>query len=116
MDRQRGGQHPEHPRPTGFGAGEYQLILGAANADKSTSINYNPQLISRFLNITETGAATTRTVFRHNYAWNSFWDKTTPISLTTPGGTLVLGNATAYGPDIDNVILAKFIAGTPTIQ
>ncbi|MCX2748261.1 hypothetical protein OOZ51_10605 [Arthrobacter sp. MI7-26] len=104
------------PRPSGFGAGDYQLVLGAANADKSTSINYNPQLISRFLNITETGAATTRTVFRHNYAWNSYWDKTVPLSLTTAGGTLVLGNPTAYGPDIDTVTLAKLVAGTPTIQ
>jgi len=104
------------PRPTGFGAGEYQLVLGTANADKSASINYNPQLISRFLNITETGAATTRAAFRHNYAWNSFWDKTVPLSLTTTGGTLVLGNTTGYGPDIDNVTLAKFVAGTPTIQ
>jgi hypothetical protein len=104
------------PRPSGFGAGDYQLVLGAANADKSTSINYNPQLISRFLNITETGAATTRAAFRHNYAWNSYWNKTVPLSLTTTGGTLVLGNATAYGPDIDTVTLAKFVTGTPTIQ
>ncbi|MBT8159681.1 MULTISPECIES: CBM35 domain-containing protein [Arthrobacter] len=103
------------PRPTGFGAGDYQLVIAAANADKSNSINYNPQVISRFLNITETGAGTTTASFRHNYAWNSFWDKTIPLSLATSGGTLVLGNPTAFTPDINNVALAKFVAGTPTI-
>ncbi|MBT2588443.1 hypothetical protein J7I86_21815 [Arthrobacter sp. ISL-95] len=103
------------PRPTGFGAGEYQLVLGVANADKSAAINYNPQVISRFLDISESGAATTRATFRHNYAWNSFWDKTVPLSLTTASGTLVMGNATAYGPDIDMVTLAKFVSGAPTI-
>lgn len=104
------------PRPTGFGPGEYQLVLGAANADQATAINYNPQLISRFLDISETGAATVRAAFRHNYAWNSFWDKTVPLTLTSSNGTLVLGNATAFAPDLDTVTLAKLVAGTPSIQ
>jgi hypothetical protein len=102
------------PRPTGFGAGEYQLVLSASNADKTPAINYNPQTISRFLDITETGAATTRAAFRHNYAWNSYWDKTIPLSLTG-NGALVLGNSTAYAPNIDTVTLAKFVAGAPSI-
>jgi hypothetical protein len=102
------------PRPAGFGAGEYQLVLGAANADKSAAINYNPQVISRFVDVSEDGGSTVRGAFRHNYAWNSYWDKTIPLSLTTAGGALVLGNATAFAPNIDTVALAKFVAGTPT--
>ncbi|MGO4533359.1 CBM35 domain-containing protein [Leifsonia sp. 2MCAF36] len=103
------------PRPSGFGAGDYQLVLGAANADKSAAINYNPQVISRFLDVTEAGGATTRAAFRHNYSWNSFWDKTVPLSLTTSGGALTLGNATAYGPNLDTVTLAKFVGAAPSI-
>ncbi|MGN7251320.1 CBM35 domain-containing protein [Arthrobacter sp. SAFR-014] len=102
------------PRPAGFGAGEYQLVVGAANADKSAAINYNPQVISRFVDVTEAGGSTVRGAMRHNYAWNSYWDKTIPLSLATGDGTLVLGNATAYAPNIDTVTLAKFVAGTPT--
>jgi len=104
------------PRPSGFGAGDYQLVLGASNDDKAGAINYNPQVISRFLDITETGGSAARAAFRNDYAWNSYWDKTVPLSLTTAGGTLVLGNSTAYGPNLDTVTLAKFVAGVPTIQ
>ncbi|HTI27523.1 MAG TPA: hypothetical protein VL652_41450, partial [Kutzneria sp.] len=53
--------------------------------------------------------------FRNDYAWNSYWDKTIPLSLTTASGTLVLGNSTAYGPNLDTVTLAKFIGGVPTV-
>jgi len=103
------------PRPSGFAAGEYQLVLAASNADKSAAINYNPQVISRFLDVTETGGVTARAAFRHNYSWNSYWDKTIPLSLTTDGGALTLGNPTAYGPNLDTVTLAKFVAAAPTL-
>lgn len=102
------------PRPAGFGAGDYQLVLGAANADKSAAINYNPQVISRFLDVSEAGGTSVRAAFRHDYAWNSYWDKTIALHLTTDSGSLVLGNATGYGPNIDTVALARFVAGTPT--
>ena len=39
----------------------------------------------------------------------------TTLCLTTASGTLVLGNSTAYGPNLDTVTLAKFVAGVPTI-
>ncbi|MGN7861230.1 CBM35 domain-containing protein [Microbacterium sp. 22303] len=102
------------PRPSGFAAGDYQLVIAAANADKSAAINYNPQVISRFLDITETGGDVARAAFRHNYSWNSFWDKTVPLTLTTDAGALTLGNATAYGPNVDTVTLARFVSGAPT--
>ncbi|MEO7018408.1 MAG: CBM35 domain-containing protein, partial [Leifsonia sp.] len=102
------------PRPNGFGAGDYQLVLGATNADKASAINYNPQVISRFVDVSETGGGSVRASVRHNYSWDSFWDKTIPLKLTTTGGALTLGNATAYAPNIDTVTLAKFVAGTPT--
>jgi hypothetical protein len=71
-------------------------------------------VISRFLDISEAGGGTVRAAFRHNYSWNSYWDKTVPLTLTTDGGTLTLGNATAYGPNIDTITLARFVIGTPT--
>ena len=102
------------PRPQGFGAGDYQLVLGATNADKAAAINYNPQVISRFVDVTEAGGATVRAAVRHNYSWNSIWDKTIPLNLKTGDGALALGNATAYAPNIDTVTLAKLVAGAPT--
>lgn len=104
------------PRPSGFGAGDYQLVVSATNADRAAAINYNPQMIDRFLNVTETGGSTARAAFRNDYAWNNYWDKTIPLVLTTDGGALVLGNPTAYAPNINAVTLAKFIVGSPTIQ
>lgn len=96
-------------RPGGFGPGEYVLVVHYANADRNTGHAYNTDVISRFLDITETGGATTRGVFRHNYAWDNFWPQATPLTLTTAGGPLVLGNATGYGPDIDRLELARLV-------
>jgi hypothetical protein len=104
-------------RPASFGAGDYTLVVGYANAERNNGINYNPQVVSRFLDITESGGGTTRGAFRHNYSWNSFWDKSIPLTLTTASGSLTMGNATAYAPDIDTITLAKFVTGTPyTLQ
>ncbi len=100
-------------RPASFGAGNYVLVVGAANAERNSGINYNPQVVSRFLDVTEAGGGTTRGAFRHNYSWNSFWDKSIPLRLTTASGSLTLGNAAAYAPDIDTIALAKFVTGTP---
>ena len=47
-------------------------------------------------------------------AHKSFWDKTVPLTLTTDGGALTHGNATAYGPNVDTITLARFVTGTPT--
>ena len=101
-------------RPAGFGAGEYQLVVAAANADKAAAMNYNPQVISRFLDVTEAGGATVRGTFRHNYAWQSFWNYTIPLDLTTKAGAITLGNATAWAPNVNQVTLARFVAATST--
>lgn len=99
-------------RPSGFGAGPYVLTVSAANADQSSNLNYNPQVVNRFLDVTETGGTTTRGTFRNDYSWSSFWDTSIPLDLTTASGELVLGNETAYAPDIDVVTLAKLVAGS----
>ncbi|MGI5291870.1 hypothetical protein ACQEVF_52360 [Nonomuraea polychroma] len=97
------------PRPDGFGPGEYVLVVHYANADTNTGHAYNTDVISRFLDISETGGATTRGVFRHNYAWDNFWPQATPLTLSTDTGAVVLGNATAYGPNIDRLELARLV-------
>ncbi|MBF8184388.1 hypothetical protein ITP53_01215 [Nonomuraea sp. K274] len=96
-------------RPAGFGPGEYVLLIRYANADRNTGHPYNTDVISRFLDITETGGTTTRGVFRHNYAWDNFWPQATPLTLTTREGTIVLGNAGAHGPNIDRLELARLV-------
>ncbi|MEN0084085.1 MAG: CBM35 domain-containing protein [Leifsonia sp.] len=99
-------------RPSGFGAGAYVLTVSASNADQSSNLNYNPQVVNRFLDVTEAGGGTTRGTFRNNYSWTSFWDTSIPLDLTTASGALTLGNATAWAPDIDVVTLAKLVGGT----
>lgn len=98
-------------RPSAFGAGAYVLTVSAANAEQSSNLNYNPQVVNRFLDVTEAGGATTRGTFRNGYSWNSFWDTSIPLDLTTTNGSLTLGNAGAYAPDVDVVTLAKLVAG-----
>lgn len=101
-------------RPSALGAGAYVLTVSAANADQSSNLNYNPQVVNRFLDVTESGGATARGTFRNGYSWNSFWDTSIPLDLTTASGALTLGNASAYAPDIDVVSLAKLQAGSAT--
>ncbi|WP_182902738.1 CBM35 domain-containing protein [Microbispora sp. H10830] len=96
-------------RPSGFGPGEYVLVAHYANADRNTGHPYNTDVISRFLDITETGGATARGVFRHSYAWDNFWSQATPLTLTTASGALVLGNTTAYAPNLDRFELAPLV-------
>ncbi|MFI7709324.1 hypothetical protein [Nonomuraea sp. NPDC049480] len=100
------------PRPDGSGPGEYVLVVHYANADRNTGHPYNTDVVSRFLDISETGGTTTRGVFRHNYAWDNFWPQATPLTLSTGTGAIVLGNAAAYGPDIDRLELARLVLET----
>jgi hypothetical protein len=102
-------------RPQGFGAGQYQIVFAASNADKSDAINYNPQVISRFIDVSEAGGQTVRAGVRHNYSWNSFWDRTVPLTLGTQAGALSIGNASGPAPHLDSVTLAKFVVGGATI-
>jgi hypothetical protein len=92
-----------------FGAGAYVLVVHYANADRNTGHAYNTDVISRFLDIGETGGGTTRGVFRHNYAWDNFWPQATSLTLTAEHGQLVIGNATGWGPDIDRLELARLV-------
>lgn len=101
-------------RPAALGSGAYVLTVSAANAEQSSNLNYNPQVVNRFLDVTEAGGATTRGTFRNGYSWNSFWDTSIPLDLTTSNGALTLGNASAYAPDVDVVTLAKLVAGSPS--
>jgi len=107
----------EIPRGAGFDKpGEYNIAVSYANAELSGDHAYNPQVIDRRLEVTETGgqAGTAHGYFRYTYAWNSFLERTIPVRLTTAGGSLVFGNPNAYAPDIDKIIIAPATLGSPT--
>ena len=104
-------------RGAGFArAGDYNVAVSYANAALGGSHPYNPQVIDRRLDVTETGggAGTAHAYFRYTYAWNSFLERTIPVRLTTADGPLVFGNPDAYAPDIDKIIIAPATLGTPT--
>ena len=82
-----------------------------ANAEKNTGHDYNTDVVTRFLDITEDGGGTTRGAFRHNYSWRGFWTHTVSIDLTTDGGDLRLGNATGWAPNLDWLALAPLVLG-----
>lgn len=96
-------------RPAGLGAGQYDLVVRYANAEKNTGHDYNTDVVTRFLDITEDGGGTTRGAFRHNYSWRGFWTHTVSIDLTTGGGDLRLGNATGWAPNLDWLALAPLV-------
>jgi hypothetical protein len=105
----------EVPRGTGFDRpGDYDIAVTYANAELSGSHDYNPQVVDRRLEVTETGGGSAYAYFRYTYAWHSFLERTIPITLTTADGPLVFGNPSAYAPDIDKLVIAPAVVGEPT--
>jgi hypothetical protein len=106
----------EVPRGPGFDKpGDYTIAVSFANAELSGRHDYNPQVIDRRLEVTETGGSgTAHAYFRHTYVWNSFLERSIPVRLTTAGGSLVFGNPVAYAPDVDKITIAPVTLGAPT--
>jgi hypothetical protein len=96
--------------------GEYDIVVAYANAELSGRHDYNPQVVDRRLVVTEEGSPDTAAAkyFRYTYAWDSFWERTIPMTLTTTDGALTFGNPDAYAPDIDTITIAPVLLGTPT--
>ncbi|WP_278235704.1 CBM35 domain-containing protein [Isoptericola sp. AK164] len=99
-------------RPADLGAGEYVLNVAYANAQVNLGHPYNTDVVSRFVDTTEDGGATTRSVYRHNYTWDGFWDVTSGLTLETDGGTLRFGRSDGAAPNIDRLSLSPLTLGT----
>ncbi|WP_146079483.1 CBM35 domain-containing protein [Rathayibacter sp. AY2B9] len=109
----------EIARAAGFDtAGAYDLSVTYSNAELSGRHDYNPQVVDRRIDVTEKGAAGTvgSAYFRYTISWNSFWERTIPLTLASASAPIVLGNATAYAPNIDKVTIAPVSIGTPTTE
>jgi hypothetical protein len=107
----------EVPRGPGFDKpGAYNVAVTYANAELGGAHAYNPQVVDRRIDVKETGGAAGagHAYFRYTYAWDSFLERTIPVTLSTSGGSLVFGNAGAYAPDIDKLTIAPITIGTPT--
>lgn len=111
------GNHVAIPRGDGFDTpGDYDLVVHYANAELAGEHDYNPQVVDRQAVVTEgtQEAPAGSAFFRYTYAWNSYWQRTVPISLATGDGEIRIGNPSAWAPDIDRVTVAPLVVGTPT--
>ena len=107
----------EVPRRPGFDRpGDYNIAVTYANAELSGRHDYNPQVVDRRLEVTEAGGGSAYAYFRYTYAWDSFLERTIPITLTTASAPLVFGNPGAYAPDIDKLVIAPLVAGRPRTE
>ncbi|WP_086662124.1 hypothetical protein [Lentzea kentuckyensis] len=93
----------------GVGAGQYNLTVSYAQADKNTGHPYNTDIINRVLVATEAGGKATSARYRHNYTWDGFWLETSPLDLVTPAGAVTFGNPSAWGPNVDWVQFAPLV-------
>ncbi|MFI6094677.1 LacI family DNA-binding transcriptional regulator [Lentzea sp. NPDC051213] len=80
---------------TGLAAGQYNLTVAYAQAEKNTGHPYNTDTITRTLVATEAGGNATSAPYLRNYTWDGFWEATSPLDLTTRGGALTFGNPAA---------------------
>jgi len=107
----------ELARAAGFdAAGDYDVTVRYANAELSGEHDYNPQVVDRELQVREGDAVAGATHFRYTFSWDSFWDRTVPVSLATADQPLRFGNPDAFAPNIDAITVAPLVAGEPTTQ
>lgn len=105
------------PRMPGFDEpGAYDVVVHYSNAELSGQHSYNPQVVDRELQIREGDDPTPvgRTHFRYTFSWDSFWERTVPVTLTTADAPLRLGNVDGFAPNIDRVTVAPVVTGEPT--
>lgn len=104
------------PRASGFNTvGDYDILVKHANAEVSGRHDYNPQVVDRRLQVTEAGKGRVgKGYFRYTNAWNSFWERIMPVTLSTTGGAIVLGNDGPWAPDVDYVVIAPARLGQPS--
>ncbi|MFD6448352.1 hypothetical protein ACFWEJ_24830 [Promicromonospora sp. NPDC060204] len=113
---QGSGNHVAIPRGAGFDSpGDYDLVVHYANAELAGKHDYNPQVVDRQAVVTEgtREAPAGSAFFRYTYAWDSYWERTVPITLTTGDGEIRIGNPSAWAPDIDKVTVAPLVVGAP---
>ncbi|MDT0344409.1 carbohydrate-binding protein [Streptomyces litchfieldiae] len=95
--------------------GKYTVVVRYANAETVGDHAYNPQVVDRGLQISEAGADgyAGRGEFRNNHHWDSFWERSVGVTLTTADGSLSLGNDEpgAWAPNVDAVTIAPVTAG-----
>jgi hypothetical protein len=94
--------------------GDYDLTVYYANAETSGQHDYNPQVVDRLLEVQEGSQQVGHAYFRYTYSWNSFSQRTIPLTLSTTDQPLRLGNASAWAPNIDRVVIAPRAIGDAT--
>ncbi|WP_211234649.1 carbohydrate-binding protein [Glycomyces arizonensis] len=106
----------EIPRDGFAEAGDYDVTVHYANAELSGDHDYNPQVVDRLLEISEGAEQVGHAYFRYTYSWDSFWERSIPVTLSTADEPLRLGNAEAWAPNIDRVVIAPRLLGEPTTE
>lgn len=103
------------PRQTGFATpGAYDVEIQYANAELVGNHAYNPQVVDRRLDVDEGDAGVGHAYFRYTYSWNSFSQRTIPVTLGTTDQPLRLYNSTAWAPNVDRIVIAPLTIGDPT--
>ncbi|HMR49856.1 MAG TPA: hypothetical protein PKE40_11295 [Arachnia sp.] len=104
----------EIDRQAGFNTpGDYDLTVYYTNAELQGNHSYNPQVVDRRLDVSEGGTNVGHGYFRYTFSWNSFWQRTIPVTLSTPDAALRFYASHGYGPNVDKVSIAPAIVGTP---
>lgn len=104
----------EIPRAAGFDRpGDYDVTVHYSNAELSGRHDYNPQVVDRRLEVSEGSTPVGHAYFRYTYSWDSFWQRTIPVTLTTADAAIRLGNAGAWAPNLDRIVIAPRVLGEP---
>ncbi|MCD0444995.1 hypothetical protein LO763_15365 [Glycomyces sp. A-F 0318] len=106
----------ELPRDGFAEAGEYDVTVHYANAELSGDHDYNPQVVDRKLQVHEGGTEVGHAYFRYTYSWDSFFQRSIAVTLSTADEPLRLGNAEAWAPNIDRIVVSPRLLGDPVTE
>ena len=102
----------ELARSEGFDQpGAYDVTVHYANAELSGDHDYNPQVVDRRLDAAEGGERVGHGYFRYTYSWDSFWQRTIPVTLSTAEDPVQLIAAKGAAPHIDRVVVSPLALG-----
>lgn len=111
-----GNNYVEFARQAGFDvAGDYDVVVSYANAELRGAHDYNPQVVDRKLEVVEADNGVAGSAyFRYTYSWDSFWERTIPVTFATADAPLRFGHSGHFAPNVDKITIAPVVIGTPT--
>lgn len=91
---------------TAAAAGAYRVMVSYAEADGETNQTYSTNENDRTFTVTTSAGSSVTTGAKNTYSWDQYDTVEVTVQLNAGSNTITIGNASAYAPNIDKIIVA----------